>query len=106
MNEQVVNTVTVMITILTAANTILVAAVAFFLKRFLNKFDSVVKNVELHNVTLSTSQTRCDERSTRVNGAIIDIQNEQDKHDDLLQKHSLMLTEHSKDIENIKKVIG
>lgn len=105
MTEQAVNTVPVMITILTAANTILVAAVAFFLKRFLNKFDSVVTNVELHNVTLSTSQTRCDERSARVNGAILDIQNEQDKHDNLLQKHSLMLAEHTKDIETIKKTI-
>jgi len=108
MTEEVTQAATgvpVMITILTATNTILVASVAFFLKRFLNKFDSVVKNVELHNVVLSTSQARCDERSARVNIALSELQNDQERQDELIDDHSRTIAVHTSEIENLKRSI-
>lgn len=103
MIDQTATTIPVMITILTAANTLLVGAVALFLKRFLDKFDSVAKNVEMHNVEISTSQTRCDERSARVNEALTELLSDQERQDELIDDHSRTIAVHSSEIENLKR---
>lgn len=103
--SQTASTIPVMITILTAANTLLVGAVALFLKRFLDKFDSVARNVETHNVEISSSQTRCDERSARVNIALTELLDDQQRQDDLIDDHSRSIAVHSSEIENLKRSI-
>ena len=103
--SQTTSSIPMLITALTATNTMLVAAVAFFLSRFFKRFDEMAKNVEQHSVVLGTSQTQCNERSSMVNAALLDLQNDQDRQDEIIGDHSRLIAEHGVEIANIKKYI-
>lgn len=95
----------VLITALTAANTLLVAVVAFFLARFFSRFDDVAKEVIQHGKSLADSNSFCNERTKRVDAALLELQNDQDEQDDTLGEHTRILAEHGVKIANIEKYI-
>lgn len=95
----------VLITALTAANTLLVAVVAFFLARFFNRFDDLTKEVIQHGKSLAGSNSFCSERAKRVDASILELQNDQDRQDETLGGHTRILAEHDVKIANIEKFI-
>jgi len=93
----------VMITILTATNTLLVGIVAFFLARFMKSFDKVVTTVNLHEVILNTSSALNEERSKRVDNDLESLESDQKRQDSEIAEHTKLLAQHTTEIDNIKR---